>query len=135
MVTAQEHVAHGDAQVSRHVVVAHSRFPERRLDVMVGRPAVGRDGRHRHQPLDGSGNLRGAQPVVVAAALLLHHQQVAGEQAGEMAARRRRRDPREVGQLLRGHRAAGEQRGQDAGPGGLAQERRHRGEHVRVAHH
>ena len=30
----------GDAQAPRHVVVAHTRFPERRLDAMVRRPAV-----------------------------------------------------------------------------------------------
>ena len=38
-------------------------------------------------------------------------------------------------QLLRGERAAGEQRGQDARPGGLAEQRAHRRQHVGVTHH
>src|SRR5262245_54762498 len=78
-VAAEEHVAYCDAQAPRHMVVAHTRFLERRLDAMMGRPAVGWGGRHRHQPLDGLSDLRRAQTVVVAAALLLHRQQVAGE--------------------------------------------------------
>jgi hypothetical protein len=105
--TAQEHVAHGDPQAPRHVVVTHPRFPKRGLDAMV-RPAVGWRGRHGHQSLDGPRDLRGAQTIVTTAPLFLHGQQVAGEQAREMAARRRRGHPREVGQFFRGQRAARE---------------------------
>jgi len=99
---AQQQVTDGDAQAPGHVVVAHPRLPQRRLDAMVRQPVIPWNGRHRHQALDGLRDLRRAQAVVMAAALLLHRQQMAGEQAREMAARRRRRHAGEIGQLLRG---------------------------------
>ena len=105
---AQQHVAQRDAEAPGDVVVAHPRLAQRGLDAMLRRPVAGGHGRHRHQALDGVGHLRRPQAIVVTAALLLHHQQLAGDEPGEVAARGGRGHPREVGELLRGQRAAGE---------------------------
>ena len=134
VVAAQHQVAQRDPETAGDVVVAQARVAERGRDAMVRRPALVRGRRHRHESFDRASDLGGGQPVVVTSPLPLHHQKMATDQPGQVTAHGGRGHPGDVGQLLCGERAAGEQRGQHARPGGLAAQHGHSGEDVGATH-
>ena len=139
-VTLAQRAAEDESVVDLHaglagqVVVADARASQRRL----ARP--GPDARRTaprrdvHQALEGVRDLMAGEPEIAMAALLLDGEELGIDELREMGADGLRRDARLLGELGRGERLAGEERGQRLRPRGIADQRGDAGNAGSVEH-
>ena len=113
-------VEHLHAEIAGEMIVADPRAAQRRILWSGAHAHVARARRQPGEALEHAGDIGAGEAIVAVAALFLHFDQTAGFQLRQMRTRGLRRDAGLVRQFARGQRAAGHQRRQHVGAGGIA---------------
>ena len=116
-------VEHLHAEIAGQVIVANPRPAQRRILRPGAHAHVAGAGGEPREALEHAGDVGIAEAVIAVAALLFLFDQAAGLELRKMRTRGLRRDAGLLRQLARGQRAAGHQRREHVGAGGIADQR------------